>query len=46
VGGILVTQHTWERVNALYKFREKREIVVKGYNDLIDGYEVDFEALS
>jgi len=41
-GGILITYNTWERVNKAFKFGEKQMVTVKGYDDPIAGYEVDF----
>jgi len=41
VGGILVTAAVWEKVKDLFTFSEKRQVVVKGYGDPIEAYEVN-----
>ena len=40
VGGILVTKDVWEKVKDEFTFGEKREIIVKGYDESIEAYEV------
>jgi len=40
VGGILATAAVREKVKDLFSFGEKREVVVKGYGEAIEAYEV------
>ena len=40
IGGILVTAAVWEKVKLLFSFGEKQQVVVKGYNENIEAYEV------
>jgi adenylate cyclase len=40
VGGILVTADVREKVKDIFSFGEKRQVVVKGYEETIEAYEV------
>jgi len=44
VGGILATAAVREKVKDLFSFGEKREVVVKGYSETIEAYEVKGES--
>ncbi|MCL2181293.1 MAG: adenylate/guanylate cyclase domain-containing protein [Treponema sp.] len=41
VGGILVTSHIWEKVKDKFNFTEKKNVSVKGYEEIIEAYVVD-----